>query len=822
MEKAPNHSTGNNSAGQAGFESVYHFVDSNKSIEITKPDLPVPWINYLSNGTMHAFVSQAGGGFAWFKSATLGRLTRYRMHNLPVDTPGFYIYLKDRNGNVWSPTFRPCNSVPNGWSATHKPGVTEFNAKKDGLKVRLRLSIPPDYNVLVWDLSLENKSGSEVEYDVFAYTELSQMEWLGELRAGYYWEHMLNTWFDNEAGSLFYLFHNPYHPIKEIIPLVYFASSEDVQSFSGDRNAFIGNYRDESMPLAVEQSQCGSEQILSGDPCAAIHNKICIAPSEQKRVYYYLGAIPEALSDVDKAVKQAKTDLEALRHADTMDVQYDKQEQWWNEHLAVYESNIPDKVAERQINIWSPLNSVQAGRYSRSINARAPGVRTTGYRDTCQDMLAIAYRKPRWAMNAMELLLAYQYEDGHAAAAFDELTGSVAALDARCDLHLWLPFTVYAILAETGDYGWLDLPISFLSSSNEPSVQKGSVWEHLLAGIHFTRNNLGIHGLPLTLGGDWNDTIHVFAEEGKGESVFAGQQYVKALGYMMEMAEKAKPQDLPFLATCMKQQRDALLECAWDGALWRRCFDDNGNAIGGINSDDSSMYLNPQSWAVISSVGDSRQLMAGMDQVYARLNTRVGLKLLERGLKTWPDISDPKTGYNPGCGENGAIFCHANTWAIIAEALLGRGERAWEYFTKLIPHNNIMHNGLEKYCSEPYAWVSNIVGPENPRFGYGNIAHITGAAAWMDVAATQYLLGVRPTLSGLIIDPCIPASWDHIKINRRFLGREFQIEVNNCNKVGKGVSSICRDKKSVIKNSDGSINIEQFGEATTIHLEVCM
>ena len=287
---------------------------------------------------------------------------------------------------------------------------------------------------------------------------------------------------------------------------------------------------------------------------------------------------------------------------------------------------------------------------------------------------------------------------------------------------------------------------------------------------------------------------------------------------MIGMAEKAKPQDQAFLSKCRNRQVDALLKHAWNGTSWLRGFDDEGNAIGG----DENIYLNPQSWAVIAGAGSSSQWKAGMDQVHARLNTGIGLKLLERGLKTWSETADPKTGYNPGCGENGSIFCHANTWAIIAEAQLGNGARAWEYFLNLLPHNQILKNGIDRYRSEPYAWVSNIIGPEHPLFGYGNVSHITGTAAWADVAATQYLLGVRPTLSGLLVDPCVPGDWKNFDLVRRFQGLEFRIAVNNPEGREKGVRSIRCNGREVERNTDGSIPPGQFGGAGTVQLEVTL
>lgn len=803
--------------------AVYEFDDDRRAIVIHRHDTPSPWINYLSNGRMHAFVSQAGGGFAWWRNPILYRLTRYRQHNLPPDSPGFYIYLRRGEGEVWSPTFRPCQTPLDAWSATHQPGRTTFQARRNGLEARLSLFVAPDHDALVWDLHLVNRIGDPMELDVFAYVEFSQLLWQAELFAGYYWRHMLKTWFDAESASLLYLFHSSLHPRIDEVPLVYLAGTEPVAGYSGDRDAFVGPYRDERDPLGVERGCAGNGPLAAGEPCGALHHKLVLPAGEPKRLGFFLGVVPGALVRFQAARAELARELEALRAPGAVDAQRGKVEAWWSEHLGVYDCSIPDAAAQRQISIWSPVNSVHTARYSRSVNANAPGVRGVGFRDTCQDMLAMAYRKPAWAEETLLFLLANQYEDGHVVHTIHPGEDRLPDTGLHSDNHLWLPFLARAILAETGDLALLAKQVPFLAADSLGAARPAGVWEHLLAAVRFTEAHLGAHGLPLTLKGDWNDIIGKFSRQGRGESVFAGQQYVLALRYLIELAEMlGDAGHLAWLHDCLQRQQRNLLAHAWDGAWWRRGFDDDGNPVGSKSSRFGKLFLNPQSWAVLSGVGDPAQLRAAMDAVSEHLDTGMGLKKLMPGFPTWPEASDPFTGYGPGCGENGAIFCQANTWAIMAEAILGNGTRAWKYFTQMIPHLALEKAGLEVYQAEPYAWVSNIVGPENPRFGWANVAQITGTAAWMDVAATQYLLGVRPEPRGLRIDPCTPRDWRQFSVSRLYRGCRVEIEVRNPEGVEKGIKSMAVDGAAVDLGNGPVIPAEVFAGKEKAAVQVVM
>jgi cellobiose phosphorylase len=764
----------------------YAFDDVDRSIAIHRHDLPSAWINYLSNGRMDAFVSQAGGGFCWWRSPLLFRLTRYRMHHLPADSPGFYVYLREEGKPAWSPTFRPCPTPPDAWEARHRPGHTVFTARKGQLEAVLTLFVSQQHDTLVWDLRLRNRGTIPLTLDAIAYAELSQLAWFPEHAYGYYLKHKIKTWYQLEQETLCYLYHHEDHPRLNEVPLVYFASTHPPMAYCGDRDAFMGPYRDERDPVVMEADVLGNESLHSGEACAALQHRISIQPSKEYRISYFLGAAPGALSDFQASLSAAGSTLQALREPGAVDREFALLQSWWDNHLGAFDCVIPDKSAQRQITIWNPVNSVHAGRYSRAINTFAPGGRGIGFRDSCQDMLAIAYRDPEWATRMFEYLLTLQFREGNTLhVAHPEEPNDSPDPVTRSDDHLWLAFLAHALVSETGRIDFLAKSIPYFDGGN------ASAWEHLKATVAFTESHLGAHKLPLTLHGDWNDIIGKFSRQGRGESVFAGMQYVNTLGLLIAIGEQLGDfEALEWLRDCRARQTAALNACAWDGEWWRRGYDDEGNPVGHSAAEFGRLWLNPQSWAVIAGIGTRDQQLQAMNCVQEQLDTGYGLKLLTPGFKTWPDVSDPFSGYGPGTGENGAIFCHANTWAVIAEALLGRGGRAWKYFRQMMPHQVIQKVGLDRYAAEPYAWVSNIVGPENPRAGWGNVSHITGTASWMDVACTAYLLGVRAECNGLRIAPCIPAEWESFTVTRRYRGTMVQIEIKNPRHVESGVQTL--------------------------------
>ena len=801
----------------------YRFNDKDRSIEIFRNNLPTPWINYLSNGKLHAFVSQAGGGFAWWKSPITYRLMHYRYQNVPMDGPGFYTYIREKNEPVWSPTGQPCDVLIDDWKAEHHPGWSKFIGTKNNLKVELKLFCAMDIDAICYDLTLENKSTEEKEIDVFAYADLAQLEWMTDLFYGYYIQSQVTTFYEKKLDAIIYRYQHTPQPFVNDVPLIWMAANKKMESWSGDRDKFLGSYRWENNPLGVEKGHCGNDTIECGHPCAAGHVKVLLSPNKKERIVFTLGVAPGGLIKHEETLDNINNDLKTFRSLELIDAQFEKLNSWWNNHLDKFDCEIPNQDIQRQIKTWSPIQTVHNGRYSRSISWHAPGYRGFGYRDTATDMIGVAYRDPSWAEEMCLYLLSQQYEDGHAAHACypEDGPGKFHGTgNKHADDHLWMPMVVYAILSETGDFSLLNKDVPWLSSKdNWTTYGSATVWEHLIRGVQFTENNLGHKGFPLTFDGDWNDIILRFSRAGKGESIFCGQQYVVVLRQLMEIGNLAKmsKDDLEFLKNALNKMIKALEEHAWDGDYWRRGYTDEGDIVGTKNAEFGKIFINPQSWGVWADVGTEEQKNKSMDNAIKYTKTDFGLRLVYPGFKTYPHDPDPFTGYNPGCAENGAVFCQANCWAIIALSKLGRAEEAWKIFGDMIPHTALQKIGLQRYEAEPYAYASNIIGPENKRHGWANVTQVTGTASWMDVVGTQYLLGIKPTLAGLEIDPCIPNDWDSYFVSRIYRGVLYKITISNPENRSKGVKQIYVNEKLI----DGTI-IEPVKLSNEVNVKVIM
>ena len=756
----------------------YRFDDKERKILFDRYDLPSPWINYLSNGRMHAFVSQAGGGMCWYRSPMSCRITRYRFYNLPIDSPGFYVYIRMKNGSVWSPTFRPCETKPDKWQAAHAPGYSEFTAEKDGLQAKLTLFMAQDNDVLLWNLQLTNNSGENTECDVFAYVEFSEFDFLNEVKLDYYLKWQTSAKYEKDLGAITYRF-SSFVSADEKMPVVYFYTDGKVDSYCCNRDVFCGNYRDERNPVEVEMGVLSDTDLSGGEPCGALHTHLSLKTNEKKTVNYYLGVTTGEIKDEIKAIDVAE--------------QFQKNAEWWETHLGIYQCEIPDGNAQRQINIWNPIQSVVTARFSRSISSAASGIRGIGFRDTAQDMLAQAYRKPEWARDMLYYLASQQFKDGSTVHQSWPHENRLPQVVIRSDNHIWMSYLAYAIIAETGDLSILDKDIPFLHKDLQSADGTGTLWEHLMRGIEFTESHKGEHGLPLILFSDWNDHIGPFGRKGKGESVFVSQQHIYQLKLLSEIAEVHNDSaSVERFGKLIKEQEDALDKYCWDGEWYLRALDDDGKPVGTHTADYARLWVNTQSWNIIAGVGTKEHNERAMNSVQKHLDTGLGL------LINYPGLPEAKANSLPkGYSENGGVFCQANCWAIMAEALLGRGDNAWNYYKQLIPHEIIEKIGVENYKNEAYAYSSTMLGPENKQFGQACVSQVTGTAAWMDVVSTQYILGVRPTAKGLLLDPSIPSEWNGYRVKRLYRGCELDIAVENPNGVQHGVKEVYLDGKRI-------------------------
>lgn len=738
---------------------MYHFNNAKKEISFDRYNTPTPWMNYLSNGTFHTMMSQAGGGVAFYKSPQIWRINHYRFFHLPTDRSGFYTYIKD-GSTYWCPTNEPCKDKPDAWKSTHGMGYTRFEASKNGIDVTATYFVGKYENALLWNLKI--KSDKDKKITLFPYVELGMMEFMRELQWQCYNKHQLSVYAMDDI--LVYKYGVEMQPKPDETPLVYFASDAKISGYDCDRDEFVGSYRSEENPQRVESGACSDSTLYGGDPCFAFQIELDLKAGEEKEVNIYLGtAMTE--DDIKKSVEDCRT-------PGFIEKSFSALKEQWDEYLGKFQCEVPDKDAETMINIWNPYQAERNFQFSRNISYYATGTfRGVGVRDTAQDILSMVPFDLRRAKDKLNLLFTQQYNDGHCNHYCFPIEGWEPLARIHSDNHLWLVMTAYNIVMEEGTLDYLDEKVSFYDGG------EGTVWEHINKSIDFTMANLGERGFPLMLSSDWNDMLYKVCREGKGESIWTSMQFGTVLPMIAEMARLKGEDDKKYL-DIYEAQKKLVNTIAWDGEWFRRCITDNGTFIGSKSEPQAKIWLNAQSWAVISKMGDKDKQIQAMDSVKKYLDTPLGIKKIEPSMTTdYPSKEGALTCYNKGCGENGSVFCHANTWAIIAECILKRPENAYKYYHQLLPMIAQQKAGEWRYKAEPYVYSSNIFGPESDKFGLANVSWLSGTAAWMYVAVTQYMLGVHAKWDGLEINPCLSKEMLPAKVTREFRGCKYHITI---------------------------------------------
>ena len=740
----------------------YEFEDDKREVRFFRYDMPTPWMNYLSNGTFTTMISHAGGGVAFYKSPQIFRINHYRFFHLPTDRSGFYTYIKD-GGDVWCPTSQPAPVKPERWNSVHGLGYTRFEAFRNGLCVNASYFVGKEENALIWQLTFKSENDRHVE--MYPFVELGMMEFMRELQWQCYNKHQLEVTFLDQEKALVYRYGVESQPRPEETPLVYFAADVPIAAYEGDRDEFIGPYRSEEEPIGVTRERLGDSLLKGGDPCFALQIPLDLKAGEEKQVCIFLGT--------GKNRDEISRSLANCRRPGFAEDQFQGLKQDWKGYLDHFQCNVPDEETARMVNCWNPYQAHRNFLFSRNLSFYATGTfRGVGYRDTAQDILAMIPFDTEAAREKTRLLLTQQYKDGHVNHYFFPVEGYDPVTTVHSDDHLWTILTVFQLVMEEGNTDFLTESVPYFDGG------EGTVYEHLKKSLEFTSTHLGERGFPLMLRSDWNDALFRVCREGKGESIWTSMQ----LGVMLEKMQKlaALMDEEEYGDWCRQfyeSQKELVNTKGWDGKWFRRAIMDNGEYVGCENSEEARIWLNAQTWSVLSGMGDAEKSAMAMESVHEILNTPLGIKKIHPPIVNFPTPQEPLTNYNPGTGENGSVFCHANTWAVISECMLGHGNRAYEYYRQLIPSVAMEKAGIWRYKAEPYVYASNIFGPDSLRFGLANVSWLTGTAAWMYVAVSQYILGVRAGYEGLVVAPCLPDSWDHVKVTRKFRDAVYEIEI---------------------------------------------
>jgi len=779
------------------------FDNKNREYVITNPHTPVKWINYIGTREFGGFVDHTGGALICKGDPTYNRITKYIQQMPASDFKGETLYLRLHTANgyrIFSPFFVPTLDPLDRFECHVGLGYTRLISEYLGLRTDVIIFVPLGDHREVRDVKITNISDTPLNVDAIPVVEYTHPNALMQFTNADWVPQTMQSQAVGDGGFKI-LVQFPF--MNRDTKINYLTSNLPASSFETDRKTFLGNneYGTFRTPLSLLQPELTNSEALRGDNIATLlHHLGTLQPGENRRLILQLGQ--------DSSIEAAHMGIEKYRQTQAVDAALEEIHTFWDNYLAALQVETPDESLNNMLNIHNPHQCYVTKTWSRYLSYYQLGLgsRGIGFRDSSQDVLAVLASIPEEGKELICTLLSFQKCNGSAMHQFNPLTleGSVGdsiEMEDRphyySDDHLWAILAATAYIKETGDLDLLNKIIPFYEKDKQGNpLEAGSVLEHLKRGLAFTRHDTGQHGLPLLGFADWNDTVNLPTG---AESLFTANLYGKALCELIELLEYLDD-------TCAaneyrsayEEMKSRVESVAWDGEWYLRYFDVDGNPLGSSKNTYGQIYLNGQSWPVISGFASSERGRQAMDSVYKRLNTRYGIKLNMPGFNGY----DPKFGgvttFPPGAKENGGIFLHPNPWAMIAEAILGNGERAYEYYAQINPvtKNDI----IEVYECEPYAYAQNILSDEHPQFGLGRNSWLSGTASWCYQAATQWILGIRPEYNGLRIDPCIPSTWSGFSAKRRFRGSIIRITVHNPQGICKGVVKMTLDGKDIPGN----------------------
>jgi cellobiose phosphorylase len=797
-----------------------YFDDHNREYVIIDPRTPVKWINYIGTLAFGGLVDHTGGALLCKGDPALNRITKY-IPQLPASSfKGTTLYLRLRDGDgyrVFSPYYVPTLDSYDHYQCRIGLGYTRIISEFYHVRTDVTIFVPVGGRQEIRDIRITNLSDRPLEIDVIPVVEYTHPDALKQFTNADWIPQTMQSQIMADPEGHKILLQYPFM-LKEM-RVNYLTSSRPVSSFESDRPRFLGDheYGTWAAPQSLQQPELSSYEARRGDNVGALlHHLGELEPGATQQLITQLGQV--------ESIEAALEEVQRYRDPAQVQAALDELRGFWDSILARQQVRTPDPDMDRMLNVHNPRQCYVTKQWSRylSLYQLGLGARGIGFRDSSQDVMGVVPLVPEEAKALMEMLLQVQKRDGSAMHQFNPLTMIGNEGDSRdeerpkyySDDHLWIVLAVTTYLKETGDLGFLEQVIPFYGKDrDERPIEAGTVLEHLRRALAFTQENVGRHKLPLAGFADWNDTVNLLTG---AESLFTANLYGTALREMIQLVgHLGDDATADRYRAWYEEMGDRVNTEAWDGGWYVRYFDADGSPIGSHTNQEGQIFTNGQSWPVISGFATPERARLALDAVYARLNTRNGVKLSAPGYDGFDPLKGGVTTYPPGAKENGGIFLHANPWVIIAETILGEGNRAFEYYEQMNPAAK--NDRIDEFECEPYVYPQNILGDEHPQFGLARNSWLTGTASWAYQAATKYILGIRPTYRGLEVDPCIPARWDGFSVRREFRGATYEIIVSNPAHVCRGVRRLWVDGEEVQGN-----RIPLLGDGQVHQVEVVL
>jgi cellobiose phosphorylase len=769
------------------------FDDQSREYVITRPDTPLPWINYLGCQDYFGIISNTAGGYSFYRDAKLRRLTRYRYNNVPMDSGGRYIYLRDgESGRFWSPSWQPTRHAASNYSCRHGLGYSVIGSDYDGLRAHTRYFVPLDENLEIWQLTVSNLRADKARISAFANIEFCL--WDAQDDATNFQRNFNTGQVEVEDGVIYHK--TEYRERRN--HFAYFACSEKTAAFETSRDAFLGPYRGWDRPAAVEAGQLSNSIAHGWSPIGAHQVDLELEPGETREIVFLLGYHenpedqkfdPPGSQTINKTL--VKPTIAKYLQAGEADKAFARLRNYWDGLLKIFQVDTPDIHTNRMVNIWNAYQCMATFNLSRSASFFESGIgRGLGFRDSNQDLLGFVHMAPARARQRILDLAATQLPTGGAYHQYQPLTkrGNNDIGSGFNDDPHWLIVGVSAYLKETGDWSILDQPVPY---DNEPGSET-PLYEHLERSFNYTLSRLGPHGLPLIGRADWNDCLNLNCfsstpgqsfqtttnKDGKvAESVFIAGLFVHSGRELAAIASRRglEAEAASYLAEAAKME-SVILEHGWDGAWFLRAYNDFGGKIGSKECEEGKIFIESNGYCTLAGIGlNDGKALSALAAVGEHLATKHGIVVQQPAYSHYYLEMGEISSYPPGYKENAGIFCHVNPWVMIGETRLGHGDRAHDYYTRINPSAREEISDLHR-C-EPYVYAQMIAGKDAPTFGEAKNSWLTGTAAWNYYAIVQWILGVRTTLDGLEIAPVIPASWPGFTATRIFRGVTYRISI---------------------------------------------
>jgi len=784
-----------------------YFDDKAREYVINRPDTPYPWINYLGSENFYGLFSNTSGGYCFYKDARLLRLTRYRYNNVPADAGGRYFYIRD-SGDIWTPSWMPMKSALDGYECRHGMGYSRISSARNDLAFSQTAFVPLKDNCEIHKIVLTNESKTDKDVSIFSFIEFCLWNANDDMTN---FQRNFSIGEVEVGGSRIY--HKTEYRERRNHYAVW-AVNVPVAGFDTDRQTFLGLYNGFDHPETVFAGKANNSIASGWAPIGSHHIKTHLAPGESKALVFVLGYCEnpddqkwERPGIINKAPANAL--LDKYGSPEAADRALAALNDYWEALLGRFSVEAEDKRMARMAGVWNQYQCMVTFNMSRSASYFESGIgRGMGFRDSNQDLLGFVHLVPERARARILDIAATQFPDGSAYHQYQPLTkrGNNEVGSGFNDDPLWLICGVAAYIKETGDFGILNEKVPF---DNKEELAD-SLFVHLKRSFDYTVTHTGPHGLPLIGRADWNDCLNLNCfsktpgesfqttanfESGVAESVLIAAIFVFVGPDYVEICKRTgRADEAAYAEKAIASMTGTIKQHGWDGEWFLRAYDAYGHKIGSHECEDGQIFIESNGFAVMAGIGlDDGRAKKALDSVKDRLDTKYGIVLQQPAYREYHLELGEVSSYPPGYKENAGIFCHNNPWVTIAETKLGRGNRAFETYTKICPAYREEDSDLRRL--EPYVYAQMVAGKDAARFGEAKNSWLTGTAAWTFVSISQYILGVRPVFDGLLIDPCIPSSMKSFSVIRNFQNAVYRITVDNSAGVEKGVKSLTLDGK---------------------------